>query len=458
VSLSDYEKGALALNKSLELRLALYGERSLLVADSHLSLAHLWRAVGDKRALESAQRALALQVELAPDDRRQRIDYLVGVALSATADSERPLALASIEEARNLLEQLPSSTAELRRMVHSNYANLLYRSQRYEASVQAADVALAIERELGWKPHPALTSALSAKALSLKHLRQFEAALAVYDELIPVSNVLNGERNDRTATFLLNKAALLEDLDRDGEALALLEQARSVFDAVLAPAHPQRITVYGNLGGLCARLGRWARGREVLSTIRPQMSESLGAGHHRTALAELYLGLCLEGVGAADEAVAVLESAFASTRANYGAADPRTARIGSTLAVLFARSGADDARARDLASAALSALGGKGTYTTGTAMAALALGRVHVRGGESDAARAQFEACEAAARLARPDHWSLWSAQVELALLDDGALEQRQARCAEALAALEAALGAEHSECAHLRAKIDVLR
>jgi hypothetical protein len=91
-------------------------------------------------------------------------------------------------------------------------------------------------------------------------------------------------------------------------------------------------------------------------------------------------------------------------------------------------------------------------------MAALALGRVHVRGGERDAARAQFVACEAAARLARPDHWSLWSAQVELALLDDGALEQRQARCAEALAALEAALGAEHAECAHLRAKIDVLR
>lgn len=458
VSLSDYEKGAVALNKSLELRLALYGERSLLVADSHLSLAHLWRAVGDKRALDSAQRALALQVELAPDDRRQRIDYLVGVALSATADSERPLALASMEEARNLLEQLPSSTAELRRMVYSNYANLLYRSQRYEESVKAADVALAIERELGWKPHPALTSALSAKALSLKHLRQFEAALAVYDELLPVSNVLNGERNDRTATFLLNKAALLEDLDRDDEALALLEQARSVFDDLLAPAHPQRITVYGNLGGLCARMGRWARGRDVLSTIRPQMSESLGAGHHRTALAELYLGLCLEGVGAADEAVAVLESAFASTRANYGAADPRTARIGSTLALLYARSSSDDARARDLADAALSALGGKGTYTTGTALAALALGRVHLRGGERDAARAQFEACEAAARLARPDHWSMWSAQVELALLDDGALEQRQARCAQALAALEAALGAEHAECGHVRAKIDALR
>jgi len=458
VSLSEYEKGAVALNKSLELRVALHGERSLLVADSHLSLAHLWRAVGDKRALESAQRALALQVELAPDDRRQRIDYLVGVALSATADSERALALASAEEARNLLEQLPSATAELRRMVYSNYANLLYRSQRYDESVAAADVALAIERELGWKPHPGLTSALNAKALSLKHLRRFADALVAYDELIDVSNVLNGESNDRTATFLLNKAALLEDLDRDDEALALLEQARAVFDVVVAPAHPQRITVYGNLGGLCARTGRWARGRDVLTAIRPQMGESLGASHHRTALAELYLAQCLEGVGAVDEAAAMLASSLAATRANYGEADPRTARVGATLASLLARTGHDDARARELANSALASFGGKGAYTTGTALAALALGRIHARDGELDAARAHWEASEAAARLARPDHWSMWSAQLELVLLDDGALEQRQARCADALAALSAALGPEHAECAHLRARIDAPR
>lgn len=457
-SLSEYQKAESALSKALELRLAIHGERSLQVADSHFGLAHLWRVVGDKRALDSARKARALQQELAPDDLPLAIEYLVCVAVSATTDAERPLALASIEQARELLLRSPDASLQSRRNVFANYANLLYRNQRYQESVAAARESLAVERELGGKPHPGLASALNALALSLKHLGQRQESLEAYDELIEVATVLYGERNDKTATFVMNKAALLEELDRDDEALASLVAARAVFDETVPISHPHRITAYGNLGGLYTRSGRWEEGREALEIIAPQMAEILGPRHARTALAEHYLGLCREGVGDDRGATLALESALETTQGNYGDKDPRVARIRASLAAVLARNGAEDARALELAEAALGVSRGRASYTTVTAAAALAVARVRQRRGELEQAKAALEECVVAARIARPDHWSGFAAQIELALLDLGPAAQRRESGELAFGELIAAVGPTHSETAHSRARLDQLR
>ncbi len=457
-ALSHYAQAEATLQKSLELRRELYGERSLQVADSYFGLAHVWRSVGDKRALETAKLARELQSELAPQDVALNIEYLMCIAACVVADSDQPLALLCLEQARALLEQMPEATLELKRNVYSNHANMLYRVRRYEDAVRVADESLALERDFGWRPHPGLVAALNAKALSLKHLGRLKPALESYDELISIATVLHGERNDKTATFQLNKAALLEDLDREEDALALLVHAREVFDEIVPPSHPQRITAYGNLGGLYARMQRWEDAREPLAAVLPHMIERLGPTHFRTALTEHYLGLSYEGLGRSAEAIETLERSFASTLGNYGDKDPRVARIGAALALLLAREGRDDARVLELTQAALAIARGKSSYVTVAATAALAESRVKLRAGEIDAARALLEECVTAAQGARPDHWSGHAATVELALLDSGPMPPRLERAESAYAALLATLGAAHAECVHCRAQIDRVR
>lgn len=457
-SLSQYEPAEAALSKALELRRSLYGERSLQVADSYFGLAHVWRSIGDLRALETAQQALALQAELAPDDTQRNIEYLMCIAACVVADADQPLALASVEQARALLERLPGASPELTRNVLSNHANMLYRVRRYADAVRVADESLAVERNLGWKPHPGLVAALNAKALSLKHLGQLGEALSVYDELIDIAQVLHGQLSDKTATFQLNKSALLEDLDRDDEALALLELSRSVFDQIAPPSHPQRITVYGNLGGLCARMRRWEQAREALVAVRPQMIERFGKSHPRTALAEHYLGLSYEGLGAREESLEALESAYASTLGNYGEKDSRTARIGASLALALVRVGRDPARATELAQQALNVSRDKGAFVTVSATASLAAARVALNSGAIEDGRKLLHECVVSARAARPDHWSGLAAEIEFALLDQDAPVERLQRAEEAFAALAAAVGRSHAECGYSRERIDASR
>ncbi len=457
-ALSQYAQAEATLNKSLALRRELYGERSLQVADSYFGLAHVWRSIGDKRALETAQLARALQSELAPDNTQSNIEYLMCIAACVVTDADQMLALKCLEEARELLEQSPGASPELRRNVYSNHANMLYRVRRYADAVRVADESLAIERELGWRPHPGLVAALNAKALALKHLGKQQEALAAYDELLEIASVLHGERSDKTATFQLNKAALLEELDRDEQALELLLRARAVFDEIAPPSHPQRITVYGNLGGLCARMQRWEQAREALVAVLPHMVERLGPTHFRTALAEHYLGLSYEGLGQTQQAIDVLERALASTLLNYGDKDPRGARIAAALAVLLARDGRDDDRALELALAALAISRGKGAYVTVSANAALAAARVRLRAGELASARELLHECVVSAKSARPDHWSGLAARIEFARLDESSSVEALQSAEEAFAELVSTLGPTHAECLYSRQRIDAPR
>jgi serine/threonine protein kinase len=475
-SMSQYEEGERALEEALELRRELYGERSLHVADSYFGLAHLWRAVGDKRALEAAQQARALQLELAPDEPRLNVEYLMCVALSATADSERPLALATVEQAREELAKTPNADPRLRGNVLANYANVLYRSRRFEQAVVAAREALDHERVLGSRPHPGLTSALNALALSLKHLGRLEESLHAYDELIEAGHALFGERTDRYATFLLNKAALLEELERVDEARELLAAARAIFEETVPPAHPQRITALGNCGGLATRTARWAEGREALSEVLPVMVESMGPRHPRVALTQHYLGLCLEALGDRRAAEDSLHAALETTQSNYGDDDPRVARLRAVIAALLAREGGDDARARELAEAALEIARGRREVITVVSTAALALARVELRAGELERARELLAEAVKFGEAARPDHWCAFAARIELARLpavdgdgdgdedgggdgeSDGDGDGDAARRDEAelaFAQLVAQLGAAHPECVLGRALLD---
>ncbi len=454
-SLSQYEEGERALQEALELRRGLYGERSLHVADSYFGLAHLWRAVGDRRALESAQRARALQLELAPDDPRLNVEYLMCLALSATADSDRPLALASVEQAREELAKAPNADPRLRGNVLANYANVLYRDRRFEQAVVAAREAVDHERLLGSRPHPGLTSALNALALSLKHLGRLEESLQAYDELLEVGRALHGERNDRYATFMMNKAALLEELDRVDEARELLSVARAIFEECVPPAHPQRITVLGNYGGLATRTARWAEGREALSEVLPVMVENMGPRHPRVALTQHYLGLCLEALGERAAAEESLRAALETTLGNYGDDDPRAARLRAVLAALLAREGRDDAHARELAEAALEVARGRREIITVVATAALALARVELRAGEIERARELLEEAVKFGEAARPDHWSAFAARIELARRSEGDAAERRDEAERAWAQLVEQLGATHPECLLGRALLD---
>jgi len=339
--------------------------------------------------------------------------------------------------------------------VLSNLANSLYRSGRFEEAVRVARESIELEHTLNAEPHPGLTSSLNALALSLRRLRRLDESLAVYDELLENARILHGEENDKYATFLLNKAALLEDLGRDPDALELLLTARRILEDNAPPTHPQRITAIGNLGGLCARNARWAQGREAFEAVIPRMVDSFGEGAARVALSRFYYAECLEGVGELERAKQQYEAAIEATVANYGDGDFRVARLRGVLATLLSRDSAHDAATRALCEAALEVARTNTAVITTAAGATLALGRVELRAGRDGRAVELFREAVRYAVSARPDHWSMSSARIELARLgaDDPPPERAELEASQSY--LEQQLGADHPESRYVRALLD---
>jgi CHAT domain-containing protein len=140
----------------------------------------------------------------------------------------------------------------------SNQAFVLKNLGRYEEGLQAARVAIAILQK--HPPSIFLASALNGLGVLCRLLGRDRDALAAFAEGEGIYATLGDEVGQ--ARMTVNKANVLENIDRFGDALVLLQQAR----AVLAD-HERSLEVARadlNLGITYTRLGRYDEALEAL--------------------------------------------------------------------------------------------------------------------------------------------------------------------------------------------------
>jgi tetratricopeptide (TPR) repeat protein len=113
-------------------------------------------------------------------------------------------------------------------------------------------------------------------ALACEAIGQTERALRLLTDAITVA-----EASPRDQRFLLmglenNLGALLQDLDRDLEAVPHLERAAELAGVVLGDDHPDTLTIRQNLAGLEAELGDPERAAALLAELVEQRTALLG--------------------------------------------------------------------------------------------------------------------------------------------------------------------------------------
>jgi tetratricopeptide (TPR) repeat protein len=372
-------------------RAAIVRIESQLAVERSLSLAGQWqgmrerfeallaeaRALGHERTialvLREASGILWVQARSA-EERQQYVQYLrEALPLAARAGDDR-LAARAASLLFNLL------------------GYVLHRDQEAEAMLPSVE-ALVIRA--GDRPEDRLEISF-ARARMLAHRRKFPEAIALFEQMIVLSDRISGRWRTPGAMARADIGEIYLDLENYPEAMRHMQAALDAIEGIFGGHHPRMLIARANLALAQSKvdgdaaLATVAKMRELAAMLPPEewraitipflegqiredrddcahampfyrealvlFTKRYGAGSAEEADVQARLGACLEALGQRGAALLELERALATRRTN-GDAPSVIAQAAYELAQTLASPGAkpaDRARAVDLAQEARS--------------------------------------------------------------------------------------------------------
>lgn len=301
------------------------------------------------------------------------------------------------------------------------------------------------------------SSARLARLLGVGHddavLALQDLAIATYDpetrdELLSRVAALrtdHGTGNPTSTAALLNaQASVYYERSRYAEALALYRQSAAILDSVMAPDHPNRLTVDGNTVATLTALGRYDEAEPLARSVLTVRARMLGPESSAVAAAREALATTLANLGRHEEADSLFREALAGFELSYAPGHSRTASALRNVAMIAVLRGEPERGLALLDSAIALAPDGSGRafMRVQRATALLRLERI-------DQARAVVSAASDDVFRLTPDghaYRSAISALLGRIALTDDRPEEAEVRYGMALSARRRLLPPEHPE------------
>jgi len=259
VSLGLNDRAQPLLERSLEQRLQLHGERHLDVADSLMALSVLHQNRADFAAAEAAQRrALVIQRGLLGATDARLGDTLTDLSVTLLAMARYAEAETIVREALAIHRQ-SSGKEEGVAYDLNNLASVLRRTGRLSEAEGVYREALAIARRIFGPAHPQLTRSINNLAVVLNDEGDLAAAEPLMREALSMTRKLYGEEHPDVALQLSNLASML---GARGDADGWVELARQALDMrrrLFGPEHEQVASSLVNLGNALEHGGNHVR-------------------------------------------------------------------------------------------------------------------------------------------------------------------------------------------------------
>ncbi len=310
------EKARPLLEEALELRLRLYGDDHVLVAETLHNLANLERDEGRRaEAEELMRRALVIQRHAFPNGHRDLAAGLNNLALLLRRRKQLDEAEALAREALAMKEALFGPE----HLEVTKPLNTLARVRRDRGALEEAEKlyrrSLALRRRWADSTGPDLATALNALASVLVARGNPQAALPLYEEALGIRRTLHLRDHPELVTSLnnLGRGHLL--VGEPESALILLEEGAEMAQSLAAGGKLRPVAF-----ALMKRSLIWARMEAGNFTDCEEMTRSVlevfrqRKRAQNVAEAESLLGVCLVGLQRFDDAEPYLLAGYNGLR------------------------------------------------------------------------------------------------------------------------------------------------
>ncbi|MCI0490048.1 MAG: serine/threonine-protein kinase [Blastocatellia bacterium] len=367
-NLGSLDESKLLLEKGLEIRRRLYGNKHPHVAASLNSLGNLLREKGDYDEAQSLIReALAIRRDLYGPRHPEIVGNLNDLATSLYFKSDyaaaEPLFREAIEMGRDLFGRehrevakgmnelglllkakgdyesagpLLRESLSIRRKLlgedHTdvsdslfNLAQLLELKGDYMEAEQTYRQALSLDRKLYGERHPYVCSDLTNLARLLHIKGDFEASEPLFRQSLEMRRGIVGEEHPDIATDMHYLASLLLDEGKLDEAESLFRQALTMRRKILSPKHRNVADSLNNLAVVFLEKGDYQKAEPLLKEALETRREVQGESHTEVAQCLTNLARIKQAEGDMDEAGRIYSQALEINRRALPAGHPTLA-------------------------------------------------------------------------------------------------------------------------------------
>ncbi len=307
-----------------------------ILAEALFVMARIDEELDKKKDAEQLLEEALLAAEAGGDDVLRfdievRLTRVVGYLLERDEDGQR-----HSQRAEALLHRLgkdPHREALLGRVqavfdwAHGRYAQARRRGEAAVAILERADPSSAD-----------MAKTLFSLGVVVEDLNDDEAALALYQRSLALSELTLGPNNPGVARLSQAVAGSLRRLGRIDEAMPAAERAIKIFEATYGPDSSDVARATSNLGMLCDDGGKLDQAIDAFRKSVAILERSLGPDHGDTADALEKLGTALSKAGQAGAEETLLRARAIYVK-RYGAEHPVASYILRGLAEHYLRSG-----------------------------------------------------------------------------------------------------------------------
>lgn len=331
-SLGLYPQAQPLLQKALDKRLALSGEKDLKVAQSQERLAEVLKLKAEyEPALELYEQALATRRELQGsgtlDTARTMHELADLLARQGDYAAAEPLFRESLDTRRSLLGEQSADVAQSLEGLALNF----YDQGKVQDAVPLLREAVAMRRALHDGPHPQLAEAINNLGFVLDDAGESREAESLFREALSMKQRLLGDEHPEIATGLNNVAYAAYEQENYAEAQTLYLRALAMQRKLLGPDHPDVAMTLNNLAYVMHDKGDPARAIVELRESLAINERTLGSEHPAVARSRNNLAFWLAESRQYAESEKLAREALAVRRKSLGA---EHADVAGTLTLL----------------------------------------------------------------------------------------------------------------------------
>jgi serine/threonine protein kinase len=255
--LDEYAQALVPLERALELRRELHGDRDTRTAATKVLLASAARLAArpDSEALlRSALEVLDADPEA---DKAHASNARLLLAMCRTDANDAREALELLSRVRSELDDAQEPGSARRWTVLAMTASAQRQLGQPEAAEATAREALELDRETPTLNNPWRAAALEALALSLAEQDRIDESLTVFERLMPEAHAIYGDGNPVFASMQLSYLGVLQDAGRHEGLAEQLDELTRALEGTFGASHSKALRAVDRLATALAREGRF---------------------------------------------------------------------------------------------------------------------------------------------------------------------------------------------------------
>ena len=337
---SNFEKALEYYNKSKAIAEKILNKESLLVAQIIQHLGCLYKAMMKyDKAMDLMTQSLNIKRRLIPEMNYEMAQTYNAIGLIYFDQSDFVNSLHYFNKAINILTTIMDTDNVDMAIVYANIGAVYKRQSLYPEALNFQNKALEIRKRILGQSHIAVALSYNDIALIYDHLSDVDKALDYLNKSVEIKKTVLGERDLDVANSYNNIGTIYNNKGDYDLALEYHNKSLNIRKEKLGEKHHSIAECYNNIGAVYLNKQDYPKALEYFMKDLNLNIELLGQKHEFVALGYLNVAVAYSELDEFDKALECLKNSMEICRVIFGESSESIGKIHNNIATIYFKQG-----------------------------------------------------------------------------------------------------------------------